>query len=71
MLAQVIGEHVPTYVIGVEKREPFRCGVWRLSDDTMRLARQQVEAAIRRLIDCRETDEWPTGFEQVRILDIA
>ncbi len=29
------------------------------------------EAAIRRLASCRETDRWPTGYETVRLLDVA
>ena len=32
VLAKVISQFVPVHVVAVEKREPFRCGVWRLSD---------------------------------------
>lgn len=69
VLAQVIDEHVPVYIVAVEKREPFRCGVWRLSDDTLASARAENEASIRRLIACRETSSWPTGYEQIRVLE--
>ncbi len=71
VLACVIGEHVPVYVIAVEKKEPFRCGAWRVSDDTLAIAQRENEAAIRRLLICREQDDWPTGYEEIRILDIA
>lgn len=72
VLAQVLdGVHVPVHLIGVEKKEPFRCGVWRVSDDTLTLARQENEAAIRRLLACRQQDEWPTGYEGIRLLDVA
>ena len=71
VLAEVLGEHVPVHIVAVEKREPFRCGVWRVSDDTLVIAQRENEAAIRRLVACRERDHWPTGYEEVRILDIA
>lgn len=62
---------VPVHLVAVEKKEPFRCGVWRISDDTLDLAQRENEAAIRRLRTCREQDHWPTGYEEVRILDVA
>lgn len=71
VLAEIIGERVPVYLIAVEKIEPFRCGVWRLSDDTLANARRENEAAIRRLRAAQEHDEFPTGYEEIRILDIA
>ena len=71
VLAEVLGEHVPVHIVAVEKREPFRCGVWRVSDDTLAIAQRENEAAIRRLVACRERDHWPTGYEEVRILDIT
>lgn len=72
VLAQVLdGLLVPVHIIAAEKKEPFRCGVWRVSDDTLAIAQRENEAAIRRLKRCREDDSWPTGYEEVRILDVA
>jgi len=71
VLAQVAGKDVPVWIIACEKKEPYRCGVWRVSDDTLAIARKENEAAIRRLLKCRETDEWPTGYEEIRILDVV
>lgn len=68
VLAQLIGEYVPVYIVAIEKKEPFRCGVWRVSDDTLGIARGENETAIRQLILCRKTGRWPTGYEEVRIL---
>ena len=31
---------------------------------------RENEAAIRRLLVCRESDEWPTGYEEIRVLDV-
>ena len=70
VLAEVIGEYVPVHIVAVEKQEPFRCGVWQLSDKTLAIARKENEAAIRRFISCQENGDWPTGYEEIRILDI-
>lgn len=71
VLAEVIAQLVPVHIVAVEKREPFRCGVWRVSDDALTIARRENEAAIRRLLDCRQRDFWPTGYEGIRMLDAA
>jgi hypothetical protein len=72
VLAKAIdGMLVPVHLVAVEKKEPFRCGVWRVSDDTLTIAQRENEAAIRRLLSCRERDEWPTGYEEIRVLDVA
>ena len=47
------------------------CGLWQVSDETLSIARAENEAAIRRLVVAREEDRWPTGYEEVRVLDIA
>ncbi len=70
VLAEATGEVVPVHIIAVEKREPYRCGVWRVSDDTLAIARSENEAAIRRLRSAREEDHWPTGYEEIRMLVI-
>jgi len=73
VLAQALGNLVaiPVHLIAVEKKEPFRCGVWRVSDDTLGVAQRENEAAIRRLAACRERDWWPSGYEEIRVLDVA
>ncbi len=71
VLAEVIGRNVPIYIVAIEKAEPFRCGVWRISDEALNIAQRENEAAIRRLQHCRKTDQWPTGYEEIRILDVA
>lgn len=68
ILRQRCGENRPCYVIAVEKREPFRCGVWRITDDALDLAEGENKAAIRRLHECRRTGTWPTGFEELRFM---
>jgi hypothetical protein len=72
VLAQVLdGLLVPVNVIAVEKKPAYRCGVWRVSDDALAIAQKENEAAIRRLLRCRDLGDWPTGYEEIRILDAA
>lgn len=69
VLAQVIGIVMPVFLLGVEKKQPYRCGVWRLSPDTLAQAQKENEAAIERLKRCIATDTWPSGYEEVRVFD--
>jgi hypothetical protein len=57
------------YLIAVEKREPFRCGVWRMGEEVLGIAQKENEEAIRRLKTCRDNDHWPTGYEEIRVFD--
>lgn len=69
VLAQVAGELVATHFIAVEKKPPFRTGVWKVHPDVLTIAQQDNETAIERLKHCRETSSWPTGYEELRIYD--
>jgi hypothetical protein len=69
VLKEKIGEYVPVHIIAIEKNEPYRCGLWRLSDELLVLAREQNEAAIESLKVCQNSGLWPTGFEQMRVLE--
>ncbi|MCI0333662.1 MAG: PD-(D/E)XK nuclease-like domain-containing protein [Planctomycetes bacterium] len=64
-----INERMPAFFIAVEKREPFRTGVWRVDDDVLLAAMRENEAAIRRLCQCEASGEWPTGYEEQRVFD--
>ncbi len=71
MLAKVTGELVPVYLIAVEKSEPFRCGVWQVSEQTLKQARRENHAAIDRLKKAHKKDHWPTGYETMRLLNAS
>jgi len=69
VLKTVVPDLPPTvHIIAIEKREPFRSGVWMLTDETLAAAKLTNEAGIERLKESRTTDIWPTGYETVRIL---
>ena len=53
----------------MEKREPFRCGVWRMGEDVLGIAQKENEEGIERLKACRERDHWPSGYEDIRVFD--
>ena len=59
----------PVHLIAVEKKPPFRCGVWRIGTDALGLAQKENEAAIGRLKECIKQNIWPTGYEAVRVMD--
>lgn len=61
---------VDCYLIAVEKREPYRCGVWKLTDGILDSAARENERAIEELRECRRMNVWPTRYEDMRIFDI-
>lgn len=69
LLTLQTGEPVPVYLIAVEKREPFRCGVWRIEPSVLAACERDNEAALERLVRCRQLDHWPTGYEELRVFD--
>jgi hypothetical protein len=65
----VCGQCLPVYLIAVEKKEPYRCGVWLLGDNMLSAAQQENEAAIERLKKSRAENHWPTGYEETRVME--
>ena len=63
------GVTVPVHIIAVEKNEPFATGVWQLSGEVLDLAENVNEAALERYKKCQYTGIWPTGYEEVRVID--
>jgi len=70
VLDAAIERLVPVYIIAVEKKEPFRCGVWQVTAETLLMARVENEAAIGQLKESKVRDYWPTGYEEMRMLSI-
>ena len=69
VLKKALGIYVPVHLIAVEKKEPYRCGVWQLSSEVLNLAQKENEQAIDRLHACTANDSWPTGYEETRVFD--
>ena len=74
IIEQVTGQRVPVYLIAVEKRAPYRVGVFKIREHGNRkrpgLVDEQVanEAAIQELRRCTQDNYWPTRYEAVRTL---
>lgn len=71
LVVEAAGFELECHLVAIEKREPFRCGVWQISRRLLDRAADENAEAIERLKRCRETDVWPTGFESMRLMDIA
>ena len=69
VVAQFAHTLLPVHIIAVEKKEPFRCGVWRVGQDVLGTCQRENEEAIQRLKRCQRTGQWPTGYEAVREFD--
>lgn len=69
LVKQATGDEVPVHVIAVEKKEPFRCGVWLVAEQTLAVCQRENEAAIERLKQCESSGVWPSGYEERRVFD--
>lgn len=69
LLAAVSGEVLPAHIVAVEKREPFRCGVWQLTPTVLEEASRHNEEAMHELRRCRSSGAWFTRFETLRVID--
>ena len=59
------------YVVAVEKKEPFRCGVFEVPDHALGHFADKIESAIESLKECQEMGEFPTRYETLRTLNIS
>lgn len=66
MVAQASGSVLPVHLIAVEKREPYRCGVWQLAPNVLEAAQERNTQAMQELTRARETGVWVTRFESLR-----
>lgn len=57
---------VEMVAVVLEKRPPFRVGVWRFPDDILAPYSAQNLSAIVSLRRCRDGGRWPTGYESAR-----
>ena len=59
------------YAIAVEKREPFRCGVFEVSEVTLGHFHSILISAIESLQECQKAGEYPTLYESLRTLNLS
>jgi len=59
----------PVYIVAVEKKPPFLCGVFELGAESLAIAGSENMKAIEEIKECRESHIWPTRWEEARVLD--
>ncbi|MFQ5807432.1 MAG: PD-(D/E)XK nuclease-like domain-containing protein [Phycisphaerae bacterium] len=69
LIAEVSGNVLPVHIVAVEKREPYRCGVWQIAASVLDQVQQENEEAMNDLRRCRETGNWFTRFESLRLIE--
>ncbi len=56
------------FLIVVEKKEPYRSGVWKIDRSSLAVADQENVEAMERLKVCKTAGKFPSGYEDVRTL---
>jgi hypothetical protein len=69
LISELADADLPVHIISTEKRAPHRCGVWFVSDRLVQKVRKKNEQALDRFRRCRAEDDWPTGYEKLRVLN--
>lgn len=69
LVAQVSSHTLPVHIVAVEKREPFRCGVWQVAPEVLDEVQRENEEAMADLQRCRETGDWFTRYESLRLVE--
>lgn len=67
VLREATGQTFPVNVIAVDKTEFNIAGVWLMPEAELDVCEKMNAAALRRFLDCKERDDWPTGYEKIRI----
>lgn len=69
LMAAASGHLLPVHIVAVEKREPFRCGVWQVAPKVLDQAQRENEEAMTDLRRCREGGDWFTRYESLRLVE--
>jgi len=58
------------HIVAVEKEAPHRVGVWKIADELLDYCERENAEAIEKLKECIDTKNWPSYFEDKRILSL-
>lgn len=64
----VTGREHEAVIVAVENAEPFDVVVYRLDEDALWLAGEEVNALLDTLVRCKESGVWPGTFELEQVL---
>lgn len=62
----ITGEPFDVAVIVVEKKAPFRVGVWNIPPEVLDIHSGKNKDSLAYFKDCQVADNWPTGYENLR-----
>jgi hypothetical protein len=68
MMYNEIDKVCDCYLVVVEKQQPYRVGVFRITNDNLDVAYDEVREAIIMYRGCVRSGVWPTGYETVQEL---
>jgi hypothetical protein len=60
------GQNWPATLIAVEKKPPYRCGLWELSQAALDASRRENAQFLNEFLECQSTNKWPTRYEATR-----
>lgn len=66
VIFQATGLMLPVHMVAVEKKAPFRCGVWQIKPKEINNATIELRQSMAMLRASMVNDHWPTGFESIR-----
>jgi len=66
VIFQSTGMILPVYMVAVEKKAPFRCGVWQIGQNELNTCIAELKEQMARLRKSISTNNWPTGYEEIR-----
>ncbi len=69
--ARMDPREIPVHLIAIEKKQPFRCGVWKIGEEVLAIAQRENEESVKLLRQCKQTGYWPTGYENIRTFDFV
>jgi hypothetical protein len=64
-------KEVAIFLIAAEKKEPYRSGVFRVGEGALMQCEKENREAMERLLYCERENFWPTGYEEVRDLELV
>lgn len=69
VLAVASGQVLPGHIVAVEKQEPDRTGIFKIGENLLHSAEAENVAAVGKLKQCIQDDNWPTLYEEIKLIN--
>jgi len=57
-------------IVASEKCEPYRCGLFRPSDQALERASRENAVAVAELLECERSNVWPSRYEEPILIEL-